>query len=534
MRALIRDAGSGLEYDLDDVVILRFVHQTRRHLLVPLYLELPLVRMRTDAARTPAASQEVLPEVIRHTEWALRGCQLHASHFDQFEAVLDEEVRRWSHVLNGTAREVTGLLRSPRQGESAIKAIQPPYYAATRRLAAEASTSAGRVHDRQPKCEHPPGVNIFGYFYSDIGVGKSTRGLAKALSLLRPVNAIPLCTSQLREGTQLQQLFQHFNYMSDTNVFVSYPHQAEDLLGMTRREQLVGRRNIVHLAWEQKDGNPLWKRVFDRYDEIWTISDFAAVPLRKLFPGRVKVVPNVLDFEQFPSFEDAATNTRQEEIVNFLFAFDANSSIERKNPEGVIDAFIIAFEGTADAARVRLTLKVGSMHRAEHAERIAILGRKAAASKLDIQFDDRQLGRDAMLQLIFESDCYVSLHHAEGFGYTMAEAMYYGVPVIASGYSGNLEHMTSDNSFLVPCQEAFVKTPDGPFQLGSIWGEPDLGAAASHMRSVVEMPEEARAVGRRGRKTVIELLSAHAIAEKVRTSLDGGGLESMRVGKAGR
>ena len=46
-------------------------------------------------------------------------------------------------------------------------------------------------------------------------------------------------------------------------------------------------------------------------------------------------------------------------------------------------------------------------------------------------------------------DCYVSLHRAEGFGFTMAEAMYLGKPVIATGYSGNLDFMTAENSYLV-------------------------------------------------------------------------------------
>ena len=41
-------------------------------------------------------------------------------------------------------------------------------------------------------------------------------------------------------------------------------------------------------------------------------------------------------------------------------------------------------------------------------------------------------------------DCYVSLHRSEGFGLTMAEAMACGKPVIATGYSGNLEFMTED------------------------------------------------------------------------------------------
>ena len=51
---------------------------------------------------------------------------------------------------------------------------------------------------------------------------------------------------------------------------------------------------------------------------------------------------------------------------------------------------------------------------------------------LDIRFDGRHLSRNELMRLIADADCYVSLHRAEGFGYTMAEAMFYGVPVIAS------------------------------------------------------------------------------------------------------
>ena len=52
--------------------------------------------------------------------------------------------------------------------------------------------------------------------------------------------------------------------------------------------------------------------------------------------------------------------------------------------------------------------------------------------------------------MIASCDCYVSLHRSEGFGLTMAEAMYFGRPVIATGYSGNLDFMTEENSYLVP------------------------------------------------------------------------------------
>ncbi len=518
LRGLTRGAGDGLEYDLDDVVVLRFIHQTSRHLLVPLYLELPLVRQERQATRIAERSLAILPETVRNTGWALRGCQAHAACFDRFEAYLDDEMRSWAAELSSSSRNVFAFLRRSKGEERAITMIEPAYRAAARRLRPDelAPTNLGlRLKER----EHRPGVNIFGYFDSDIGVGELSRGLAYAISLLRPVNRVPICTSQVREGTELSQLFQRFDYLSDTNVFVSFPHQQEDLLGMIRPEQLLGRRNVTHLAWEQKDGNPWWRAVYDRYDEIWTISEFAATPFRKMFPGRVRVVPNVLDFERFPCCEESCRTRLKGETLSFLFVFNANSSMERKNPEGAIDAFIAAFKGTRHATRARLTLKVSSMSRPEHAARIQRLMRKANASGLDIRFDGRELTREALLRLIAEADCYISLHRAEGFGYTMAEAMFYGVPVIASGYSGNLEFMTPENSFLVPCEEAFVKSADGPFQRGSIWGEPDIDVAATLMRQVADNPLASLEIGECGRKTVMAKLSAAAVAESIRPFL---------------
>jgi glycosyltransferase involved in cell wall biosynthesis len=199
------------------------------------------------------------------------------------------------------------------------------------------------------------------------------------------------------------------------------------------------------------------------------------------------------------------------------------SSIERKNPEGVIDAFCKAFKGTRHARRVQLTLKMRGMNRAEHSQRVERLRRKACESDLSIRFDDSELSREAALRRIADADCYVSLHRAEGFGYTMAEAMFYGVPVIASGYSGNLEYMNTNNSFLVPCKETFVKNADGPFQRGSVWGDPDIDVAADLMRQVAEAPSEAVAVGQKGRKSVIEQLSATAVAERIRPRLSVSG-----------
>jgi glycosyltransferase involved in cell wall biosynthesis len=520
LRALIPGAGDGLEYDLGDVEILRFIHLTSRHLLIPLYLELPFVRRRPAASRLLTHSVAMLPEKIQPATWARRGCELYASYFDRFEAQLEEEIRRRTAATATPSRDVVGFLRiADDSGRSATDALELARRMATRHLAMDDAAAAG-LCARLKERERFPAVNVFGHYYADTGVGESARGLARTIALLRPVNPVPLYTSHVQDGITLSRLFQRFDYLSDTNVFVSYPHQREDMFGMMPPEYFVGRRNIVHLAWEQKDFHPWWKIVYDRYDEIWAISEFSAEPFRRMFPGRVRVVPNVLPFEEYPVCEEESRNRLKGDRLKFLFVFDANSTMERKNPEAVIDAFIKAFKGTSFEQKAQLTLKIRGMHRAEHSDRIACLMRKARASGLTIDFDGRHLSRDGLMRFIAAADCYISLHRSEGFGYTMAEAMFYGVPVIASGYSGNLEYMSPTNSFLVPCEEMFVKAPDGPFQRGSVWGEPDIERAAALMRFVAEKPLDALAVGECGRKTVLEKLNAVTVAEKISCFFD--------------
>ena len=86
----------------------------------------------------------------------------------------------------------------------------------------------------------------------------------------------------------------------------------------------------------------------------------------------------------------------------------------------------------------------------------------------------------------------------------MAEAMLAGKPVIATGYSGNLEFMDEANSFLVGYD--LVPIPEGcdPYPAGARWAEPDLDEAAGRMRRIVEDPAGARAVAERGRRDIDE------------------------------
>ena len=77
----------------------------------------------------------------------------------------------------------------------------------------------------------------------------------------------------------------------------------------------------------------------------------------------------------------------------------------------------------------------------------------------------------------------------------MAEAMYLGKPVIATGYSGNMDFMTKDNSCLVDYELVAVKEGQYPFSAGQVWADPDWAQAAYFAEKLLDEPEFGRRLG---------------------------------------
>jgi glycosyltransferase involved in cell wall biosynthesis len=297
----------------------------------------------------------------------------------------------------------------------------------------------------------------------------------------------------------------------DTNLFVSFPHLEEPLLDRCPRHRTASRHNVAYLAWEQREGNRSWAEGYAELDQVWALSKFAAGGLREALGREVTVVPCVLDLDEPTPAEVEAARARHglgNGRVAFLHTFDANSSIERKNPEAVVSAFMRAFRR---GDPVRLLLRVSNAHRREHRQRLGRLMAAASASGLDIRFVCEPLERREVLALAQAADCYVSLHRAEGFGLTCAEAMALGTPAIATRYSGNLEFMDDENSLLAAAEEVEVRRADGPFRRGSLWADPDVDHAAALMRSVFDDPDGARALGERARASVRARLSPECV-----------------------
>jgi glycosyltransferase involved in cell wall biosynthesis len=254
--------------------------------------------------------------------------------------------------------------------------------------------------------------------------------------------------------------------------------------------------------------------------EVWAPTRFVADALRPVVPVPVTPMLGGVDLPAVPGLPRCRLGLPEGRFL-FLFCFDMFSVMERKNPLGLIRSFRRAFRPDEGAA---LVVKV-SRGPADPAERGRLLG---AAGEAGVTVIDAVLPREDSLALLAACDCYVSLHRSEGFGLSLAEAMLLGKPVVATGYSGNLDFMSADNSLLVDARRVPLERDYPPYPRGAAWAEPSEDHAARLMRWAFDHPEEAKALGERARRDAQERLSPAAAGGRMRRRL-----EAVRAARGG-
>ena len=281
------------------------------------------------------------------------------------------------------------------------------------------------------------------------------------------------------------------------------------------RSGLLARDNVYRIAywnWELETVPDEWIEAAELVDEIWSPTRFVADAMRPRMPCPVHYMLPGVEIGPIEQVTRASLNIPENHFV-FLFMFDLHSQIHRKNPAAVFDAFRQAFPET-DTATLVIKTSGGDIHSAD-----LDLLRRTIRGRNVILFDEL-MTRAKAYGLIAMSDCFVSLHRSEGFGLGLAEAMLMARPVIATGYSGNLDFMNRNNSLLVDYERVEIKEDRPIYTRGNFWAQPSIDQAATYMREVYEDRDTARARALRGQAEMQSLLSLEAAGKRMRARLE--------------
>jgi 2-polyprenyl-3-methyl-5-hydroxy-6-metoxy-1,4-benzoquinol methylase/glycosyltransferase involved in cell wall biosynthesis len=356
----------------------------------------------------------------------------------------------------------------------------------------------------------PFGVNVWGNITSEKGVGEAVRGQTRSFLAA----GVPVALNNVFEDTAVNLVDEFTDFSDDNPYAVNLIHlNADALLDFVElnRDCLPDRYNIGFWAWETSTFPNEWWDRFQYLDEIWVGSDFVLDAISRVSPIPVIKTPLAVPNRSSLSPHSRSHFGLRNKTFVFLFAFDYMSIFERKNPLALIQAFRKAFSLRED---VMLVLKCA--HSEAHPYDANVV--KQACQQANIKIIDGVTSRAEVNSLMHAADCYVSLHRSEGFGLTMAEAMSLGKPVIATGYSGNMEFMSQANSYPVKYKLTAIEAPQGPYREGH-WADPDVDHAAELMRFVFDNRDEAKTVGRRARTDILRNLSPAATGAVMRNRL---------------
>ncbi len=348
-----------------------------------------------------------------------------------------------------------------------------------------------------------PGVNVVGYLNSELGVGEVARQVIDALDAVSvPSLPIGLIAQRNRQG----HAFAHVGASSDdypVNLLCVNADMLPELAGQVGPQFFQDRHTIGIWWWEASVFPDRWRGSFDYVDELWAGSKFVAETLSATSPVPVLHMPMPVTLPPVVRPDRAALGLPDGFV--FLLVYDFNSVIARKNPEGLLDAFVRAFPDAAEGAQLVLKSINAEQHPDAH-DRL----RLAAAGHPHVHLLDYYASAEEKNGMIAAADCYASLHRSEGFGITMAEAMLLGKPVVATAYSGNLDFMRPENAYLVDFELTAIGPGHDPYPPEAQWAEPDLEHAARLLREVFEDREEAARRGETARADILRDHSARA------------------------
>ena len=346
------------------------------------------------------------------------------------------------------------------------------------------------------------GIDVLGFFTAEHGVGEAARVLTSTLqSAGVDASTIEYTDTQSRREHSFDCDNVSRNKVLMTAVNADHLNAAQDRLGS---DFFTDRYVIGQWFWELEEAPHWFEPAFAHVDELWAPTRFIETMLRKHAPSRVQVKYVPLPVVT-PQIDVGLTRSRfgLDERYMFLFAFDFMSVMKRKNPLGLIEAFSSAF---AEGEGPMLVIKAINGDK-RLPERNML--RDAVRKRSDIVLIDEYFTKVETSTLTSLADCYVSLHRSEGLGLTISEAITLGRPVIATGYSGNLDFLSDTNSFIVPGVRTKVGEGAEGYSPEAMWMEPNVTEAARYMRYVYENQAEAAQKGLRAQE---EILSAFDVA----------------------
>lgn len=359
------------------------------------------------------------------------------------------------------------------------------------------------------------GFNIIGYQNYELGLGTAARQYRQIL------NNLEIETSDFHLDNALSKKIKSNIILTevlpfDKNLVVIGADQIPEINTMVRNNWKCSRYTVGAIFWET-DIIPLKiQNSLSIFDEFIASSNYIAKNLERYTDKKISVVGLPIE-----SNDGIVTKIFNNDKITIYFNFDYLSDIYRKNVYSLVDYVKRKNKETKNKFNLILKSTNGKYFPLEK----AFLNHLISGDD-NIRELDTFLSKEDFQKLINEVDIYVSLHRSEGFGLGLAEAMSLGIPTMATAYSGNLDFMNPNNSYLIDFDlESISNSRRSPYsEFGGNWAQPRYESFSDQVDNLLSHPEERFIRITKAKNMINNEFSTLSISDKMKKALRSSGL----------
>jgi len=350
------------------------------------------------------------------------------------------------------------------------------------------------------------GVFFEGIVYG--GTGYAEEGWVIAVALAEagvPVQLVPIGPQvdhlRLLPSPARQSLERLSRQRVELSRSILYQHAMAYLWNM----EVYGHVRIGRTMFETDRIPDGWAERCNALDEVWVPSEFnrQTFTAAGVEPSKLRVVHAGVDTDLFRP-DAQALRLPHLRGFNFLSVFDLQP---RKGSDLLLKAYLSEFKPDDDVA---LILKI-SQHSDPHADpeaQLAYFIEKEVGMTLEqsppVILLNGFLSQADMAGLYASADTFVLPSHGEGYGRPLLEALACELPVIATRWSGQLDFLREENSYLIDIEGLVPASVEEESFAGHLWAQPSIEHLRQLMRAASAHPEDAHTRARQGRQDMID------------------------------
>ncbi len=354
----------------------------------------------------------------------------------------------------------------------------------------------------------PFGFNVISYVSGNLGIGVTARNVVRVLLERNcPVSILDLDPGEGRKGADSSFEEYYVNSIQEMpygiNLIILPPAAIGELLP-TVLNYKPNCLNIGFCMWELPILPKHWIAPMETLDVLVAQTQF----IRYAFEFNLSGVTTISATHPIYLPENIKGNRARyglpDDAVVFFTGFEPYSDPQRKNPFATIRAFL---EELGEDPRAHLVIKLNNAMKNGVAHPIVAELNVLCGEHPRVHFMTESLSYQEVLELYASCDVYVSLHRSEGLGLGPMEAMALGLPVIATGWSGNMTYMNHTNACvvgydLIPVDGSISHYSAEALGQETVWADARVPEAAAWMRRLVEEPELRRDIGARAKEAM--------------------------------